>query len=459
MKSFESFCEYVKQEVVDGHNIVYMSRLKDEFLKRVRAIDKEDASNYKAFRLKKRLQDRFPQLVFHKPRRRFTSEIVYAEDMSQGAVAERSLNSEEQNDLDKMDDDEDEEGEVTEAPRIDDREITLKELYAVALGLKENIRSASASWYEQWPPLASDITGENVRKIVTPRLFNFIAWVLGYSDEPEECEYVDLDEELVVKVFSICQDLIYNSSRGKFQTPKSLALAMTVRQVSGCSGLIRILNGLGHCVSLSSTMAFDTALAQLVVNTSDIIPREFVANEAVNLVYDNIDFGEDIKKQTHVTNGIITQQITSENQRRSGQSIKINKKQRSIQVPQSDVMPFSIGIRKTPTFISEQGSVITTIASREMAQKLDFAYVLVKMVPTDNNILPGWTGFNTILSKDDIPDVSRVGYIPVIDASPTEYSTINTILKRSSDIADTLQLQYVTLVFDEAVYSKVHFIF
>jgi hypothetical protein len=118
-------------------------------------------------------------------------------------------------------------------------------------------------------------------------------------------------------------------------------------------------------------------------------------------------------------------------------------------------MPFSIGIRKTLTFISEQGSVITTIAS----QKPDFGYFLVKMVPTDNNILPGWTGFNTILCKDDIPDVSRVGYIPVIDASPTEYSTINTILKRSSDIADTLQLQYVTLVFDETVYSKVHFIF
>ena len=151
-------------------------------------------------------------------------------------------------------------------------------------------------------------------------------------------------------------------------------------------------------------------------------------------MYDNIDFGEDIKRQTHATNGIITQQITSANQKRSGQSIKISKKQRSMQVPQSDVMAFSIGIRKTPTFISEQG--------REMAKKFDFAYVLVKMVPTDNNILPGWTGFNTILCKDDIPDVSRVGYIPVIDASPTEYSTINTILKRSSDIADMLQIQY-----------------
>ncbi len=315
IKSFESFCEYVKQEVVDGHNIVYMSRLKDEFVKTVQTIDNQDASNYKTLRLKKRLQDRLPQLVFHKPTRRFTSEIVYAEDMSQGAVAERALHSEEQHDLDRMDDDEDDQEEVKEAPRVDDRKITLKELYAVALGLKENIRSSCASWYDQWPPLASDITGENVRKIVNPCLFNFIAWVLGYSDEPEECEYVDLDEELAVKVFSICQDLIYNSSRGKFQTPKSLVLAMTVRQLSGCSGLIRILNGLGHCVSLSSTMAFDTALAQLVVNTSDIIPREFASNEPVNLVYDNIDFGEDIKKQTHVTNGIITQQIRSENQK------------------------------------------------------------------------------------------------------------------------------------------------
>jgi hypothetical protein len=53
------------------------------------------------------------------------------------------------------------------------------------------------------------------------------------------------------------------------------------------------------------------------------------------------------------------------------------------------------------------------------------------------NILPDGTDFNTILCKDDMPDVSRVGYIPVTDASTTEYSTINTILKRSSDIADT----------------------
>ena len=84
---------------------------------------------------------------------------------------------------------------------------------------------------------------------------------------------------------------------------------MTVRQILGCSNLIKILNGLGHCASLPATMAYDSALAQLSMNTSSYLPKDFMKNEYVNLVYDNIDFGEEIGKQTHVTNGIITQVI------------------------------------------------------------------------------------------------------------------------------------------------------
>jgi hypothetical protein len=60
-----------------------------------------------------------------------------------------------------------------------------------------------------------------------------------------------------------------------------------------------------------------------------------------------------------------------------------------------------------------------------------------------------------LLHKESIPDTSGVGYLPVIDASPVEYSTINTILKRSTEITDKLQLKYATLVFDEAVYAKI----
>ena len=50
---------------------------------------------------------------------------------------------------------------------------------------------------------------EKCIKIVSPHLFNFILWVaqLGYSDDPQESGYVDMGEELAVKVFSLCQDL------------------------------------------------------------------------------------------------------------------------------------------------------------------------------------------------------------------------------------------------------------
>ena len=84
---------------------------------------------------------------------------------------------------------------------------------------------------------------------------------------------------------------------------------MTVRQISGFSNLIKILNGLGHCVSLPATMAYDSALAQLSRNTSSYLPKDFVKNQNVNFVHDNIDFGEEIAKQTHVTNGTITQKV------------------------------------------------------------------------------------------------------------------------------------------------------
>ena len=453
-KSFESFCVFVQHELIENENIYYMTRLKNEFVTKVKDIENEDASNFKTCRLRKRLEERFPQLVFHKPNRGFAREIVYAEKSNYSYVAERALGAVDESDL-EMTDDENKDFQDDSDQRKESRKVALKELYSVALELRNNIRNNSKSWYQQWPPVASDLIGENVKKIVSPLLFNFISWLLGYSDDPQESGYVDMDEELAVKVFSVCQDLVYNSSKGRTQTPKSLALAMAVRQLSGCSDVIRILNGLGHCVSLSSTMSYDTAIAQLVIDTSDIIPREFIANEAINLVYDNIDFGEDIKKQTHVTNGIITQKITSENQKREAQKLRISKSQRSLKVPESDVVQFSIGVKKTPKFNDEGGDVVATMASRELALKIDLAYVLAKLVPLDKDILPGWTGFNTKLCENSIPVVSRIGYLPVIDASPTEYSTIKTILERSQAIADKLQLRYATLVFDEAVYAKV----
>ena len=67
--------------------------------------------------------------------------------------------------------------------------------------------------------------------------------------------------------------------------------------------------------------------------------------------------------------------------------------------------------------------------------------------------MPTWTGFNTKLVQN-VPLLSAVGYLPVIDASPTEMDTVLTVLQRSIEIADKLKLQAIVVVFDQAIYAK-----
>lgn len=78
---------------------------------------------------------------------------------------------------------------------------------------------------------------------------------------------------------------------------------------------------------------------------------------------------------------------------------------------------------------------VTRMPFGEMAQTLDLAYMLVKMVVRSGSyILPGWTGFNVLLGQHNIPNVSRVSYLPIIDSPLTEYSTINAILPKEASI-------------------------
>ena len=226
---------------------------------------------------------------------------MYAEDLSEGSVAESYLEETEE----PMTETDDDSQLKTNFQKI----ANMREIYYVALTLRESVINQKKQWYDQWPPLSSDMTGNNVKKVVPPLLFNFIAWMFGFSTDPEELLFVDVDEKVSLKLFSVCQDLLYIANRGKFQTPKSFALATAVRQISGCAGLITLLNGLGHSVSLSSTISLDTALAQLAIDTTTVIPREFITGKFVNLVYDNLDFGEEVVNQTHVPNGIITQRF------------------------------------------------------------------------------------------------------------------------------------------------------
>ena len=85
---------------------------------------------------------------------------------------------------------------------------------------------------------------------------------------------------------------------------------------------------------------------------------------------------------------------------------------------------------------------------------MDAAYCLSKLSNDDAKLLPGWTGYNTLLNSSSIPSMTKQGYLPVTDESPTKIDTVYTILKQSLDIAECLELKHMTLVMDQAIYSK-----
>ena len=101
----------------------------------------------------------------------------------------------------------------------------------------------------------------------------------------------------------------------------------------------------------------------------------------------------------------------------------IKKTQRSLKVPDITLKPYSIGVKKTPVFdIPDSIEYYGENAKTKISLKTDLAYVLVKMFNDyEEGPLPEWTGFNTMLYEAEIPKESRIGYLPVIDNSPTEY--------------------------------------
>ena len=56
--------------------------------------------------------------------------------------------------------------------------------------------------------------------------------------------------------------------------------------------------------------------------------------------------------------------------------------------------------------------------------------------------------------KEAIPPLSKIGYLPVINGSPTQLKTVNAVFQTSLAIADELDLDAITLVFDLAFYAK-----
>ena len=219
-------------------------------------------------------------------------------------------------------------------------------LYNASLLLRTKIKS-SPVFNTPWPPRAVDITKENAEKIVSPILFNVLAWICGFSDEPQLDDYVIVKDSQHCKLMTIAQDLLFVASSGQNATPKTISLAMAMRQLTGSSTVLNLLNHFGHCMSHEYVLRHETALAQINISSEGALPPGFSKHEFTTIAWDNDDFCEETKTgkgTTHVTGGIIIQRQSYEAEESERASIP---RSSSLKLVPDEIAPYLPGKRVT----------------------------------------------------------------------------------------------------------------
>lgn len=466
---FDEFCSTViVPRIINGSEVLRMNTLTRLFID----INKGDNQEftYTNGKLKPRLQRRFAQLVFVKPQRR-SCELVLCEFENAPRIIfdakESSTETETETDADSdgetiiTGDVAGSENVPTSDLEVEYEQEDIRTLYLAASFLKSTMED-TPSGIKNWPPSSNDLSDETISKTVPSALFNFLAWCTGESDEVSVNDCVTTSSEAKAKLYSLAQDIVYLASKGKKQTPKHYTLGMTIRHLSGSSKMIGLLNGLGHASSHTTVLELDTALAEKQIAQGDGIPEGIEEGKFSTLVWDNNDFGEETKSghgTTHNTNGIIIQRSSKtsalpENSVTDQEVSMKRSRRRTVDAPEPDIKVYYGGKKVGP---QQEFDLSMPSYDRDVTKRgryLDMAYIMAKRrtPQTKSPILPGWTGFNTKLQTPN--SLSTIGYLPIVDASPTEMATVNTVLLRSVAIADQLGLPSIVVVFDQAIYSK-----
>ena len=88
--------------------------------------------------------------------------------------------------------------------------------------------------------------------------------------------------------------------------------------------------------------------------------------------------------------------------------------------------------------------------SAQVAQAKDMTFIMHR---SSNDPRPTWTSYNETHSESK-PEVTTVGYMPIIQAPAHEKDTLNTVVRRVSGVTQALGQRYVVLTIDQALFPQ-----
>ena len=366
-------------------------------------------------------------------------------------------------------------------------------LYHAAIILRAKIRDhVKSAPKSAWPPSPeANLSTANGDEHIPPHLHNFLAILSSdqYDGHVSSRKVNITDQHVKRQIWSTAQDIVHICTPAR--PPKHVALAVALHHMFRSHRLIRMLNRLGHCISYAQVLEIETAVAEKHVHEQQdmaYLPGNINPSYPFHFVWDNNDLNEETLSgagTTHCTNGIVVQRgatVELSNSADTGRELNtpslLNtpsfcpQKRRRSAVVLPTALPQSITMAKcNPPPISSGSVTIASVSSaiHASAQLQDILWALARLdsdvfqpnatVESDDRMeqeqtVPAWSAFNALLCKSNIPAKCTVGYCPVINSSPTEMSTVYSVLCQSMNMARLAGLNFTIIVFDQAIYAK-----
>ena len=301
----------------------------------------------------------------------------------------------------------------------------------------------------QWPPTPNDIiTSEGT---ANKNLFNHIAWIIEPRQSLNKNGFVNLSSNKSLKDL---QSLLPKSQPSLDQ----LLLSLTLHRKTGSIDVVHILNRLGYGVPYTELLFVLNKWADWASKQKTHIPPNIKKGRCTTHVADNIDWA---RTQVHHTNSILIQhepsgtkqeytkvhlQADYEFDRNTFRSFKADKKN----FPETKFRRVPCTSLSSPEFTGNPQMI--------QSSKKTLCWVLMRMISgaPDKQNIPAWSAFQQLTSAGNISSgLTNIGYLPPITDTPTKWSVCFEIIKRTVETMNELELEFIFLECDQAIYTKV----
>ncbi|CAF4773203.1 unnamed protein product [Pieris macdunnoughi] len=305
---------------------------------------------------------------------------------------------------------------------------------------------------------------------IPEQLFNFVCDLVQGPDTRRK----NSDDDLV-KIKSVCSDLIYIVTKGRVKPSKHLTLGLSMKSMTSSRKVLTILNRYGHTIGYNLAEEIETEMTYSSQKENNVIPAGIsrVDGLSTHVAFDNFDRFVDTatgKDTLHDTVGIIYQ-FRSENDDPNNmdssdtsdseslgayvhegptEPLARVRKRRRFEAPSKEIRPFV----KTP-FTS-----MTFLPFQTITEIIDACHS-GKLIAIDKDLIwsmslsridsvPMWLGYNCKISIDG-SKIQKVEYLSPINESPTSLAVVQETLNIAKEVAKNCNQQQIIATYDLAI--------